>query len=74
MSVTNVLNSKTMAIYFEDGKKIDGTPNIVSQRFSSVSGQASDAAIYNMAVVIGAVKISAPVEIKKLEDYSLNQE
>ncbi|MEG1285295.1 MAG: DUF1659 domain-containing protein [Romboutsia sp.] len=74
MSVTNILNSKAMAIYFQDGKKEDGKPNIVSQKFSAVSGQATDEAIYNMAAAIGAVKISEPVEIKKLEDYSLNQE
>lgn len=73
MAVTNIKNSTALVVKFENGKKEDGTPKIASQKFSKVTGIATDTAIYNMGAAIGAVLISEPVEIKKLDDYSLNQ-
>jgi len=74
MAITNTKNSTALVIKFENGKKEDGTPKIASQKFSKVSGIATDEAIYNMGAAMGAVLISEPTEIKKLDDYSLNQE
>ena len=33
----------------------------------------TDEEIYNLGIVIGAILISEPTEIKKLDDYTLNE-
>ncbi|MEG2289343.1 MAG: DUF1659 domain-containing protein [Clostridium sp.] len=74
MAITNIKNSTALVLKYEDGKKEDGSPKIASQKFSNVSGVATNEAIYNIGALMGVVLKNPPVEIKKLDDYSLNQE
>jgi len=73
MAITNTKNNTALVIKYIKGQNQDGSPKIQSQKFSKVSGTATDEEIYNLGVVIGSVLISEPTEIKKLDDYTLNE-
>lgn len=73
MAITNTKNSTALVIKYAKGQNEDGSPKIQSQKFSKLNRSATDEQIYNLGAIIGAVLISKPTEIKKLDDYSLNQ-
>ncbi|GEM_PF-292116 len=88
MAITNTKNNTALVIKYTKGQNQDGSPKIQSQRFSKVSGSAIDEEVYNLGIVsgsaideevynlgivIGSVLISEPTEIKKLDDYTLNE-
>lgn len=73
MAVSNIKNSTALVIRFEKGQNLDGSPKIASQKFSRINGSATDEELFTVGAAIGAVLISEPVELKRLEDYSLVQ-
>jgi len=73
MAITNTKNNTALVIKYTKGQNQDGSPKIQSQKFSKVSGSATDEEVYNLGLVIGSVLISEPTEIKKLDDYTLNE-
>jgi len=73
MAITNTKNNTALVIKYTKGQNQDGSPKIQSQKFSKISGSATDEEVYNLVLVIGSVLISEPTEIKKLDDYTLNE-
>jgi len=73
MAITNTKNNTALVIKYTKGQNQDDSPKIQSQKFSKVSGSATDEEVYNLGIVIGSVLISEPTEIKKLDDYTLNE-
>ena len=73
MAVSNIKNGTALVIRFEKGTNLDGTPRVVSQKFSSINGAATDAEIYGIGAAIGGILISQPTEIRKVDDYTLSQ-
>lgn len=74
MAVSNIKNSTALVIRFEKGQNLDGTPKVVSQKFSRVNKAATDEDLFTVGAAIGEVLISYPVELKRLDDFSLIQE
>ncbi len=73
MAVSNIKNNTALVIRFEKGQNLDGSPKVTSQKFSNVSATATNDEIYAVGVAIGAVLISEPVEIKKVDDFTLTE-
>ena len=73
MAITNTKNNTALVIKYVNGQNQDGTPKTQSQKFSKISGASTDEEIYNLGMVIGAILVSEPTEIKKLDDYTLNE-
>lgn len=73
MAVSNIKNSTALVIRFEKGENLNGTPRIASQKYSKINKDATDEALHEVGAAIGAVLISTPVEIKKVDDFSLIQ-
>lgn len=71
MAVSNIKNNTALVLRFEKGENLNGTPKIASQKYSSINDAATDAQLYQVGTVIGAVLTSFPVEIKKVDDFSL---
>lgn len=74
MAVSNIKNSTALVIRFEKGQNLDGTPKVVSQKFSRINKEATDESLFTVGAAIGEVLISYPVELKRLDDFSLIQE
>lgn len=74
MAVSNIKNSTALVIRFEKGENLNGTPKITSQKLSSITKSATDEALYQIGAAIGEVLISYPVEIKRIEDFSIISE
>lgn len=74
MAVSNIKNSTALVIRFEKGQNLDGTPKVVSQKFSRVNKAATDEDLFTVGAAIGEVLISYPVELKRLDDFSLIEE
>ncbi|MFR1709298.1 MAG: DUF1659 domain-containing protein [Clostridium sp.] len=74
MAITNIKNDTALVIKYVNGENQDGSPKIQSQKFSKISGTSTDEEIYNLGLLIGAVLINEPTEIKKLDDYTLNED
>lgn len=73
MPALNIKNNTSLVIRFTKGQNVDGSPKAVSQKFSNVSTTATDDQILAIGTVIGKVLISDPIEIKKVEDFSLSE-
>jgi hypothetical protein len=73
MAITNTKNNTALVIKYTKGQNQDGSPKFQIQKFSKISVAATDEEVYNLGVLIGSVLISEPTEIKKLDDYTLNQ-
>lgn len=73
MTITNTKNNTALVIKYVNGQNQDGTPKTQSQKFSNISGTSTDEEIYNLGMVIGAILVSEPTEIKKLDNYTLNE-
>ncbi len=73
MAVSNIKNNTALVIRFEKGQNLDGSPKIASQKFSNVSATATDEEIYAVGAAIGAVLLSEPTEIKKIDDFTLSE-
>lgn len=71
MAVSNIKNSTSLLIRFEKGQNLDGSPKVVSQKFSRISNGATDEHLFAVGAAIGAVLISEPVELKKIDDFTL---
>lgn len=71
MAVSNIKNNTALVIRFEKGENKDGSPKVVSQKFSNISPSANDESIHAIGEAIGGILISGPMEIKKIEDYTL---
>lgn len=71
MAVSNIKNSTALVLRFEKGENLNGTPRISSQKYSKINATATDAQLYEVGAAIGAVLTSYPVEIKKIDDFSL---
>ena len=74
MAVSNIKNSTALVIRFEKGQNLDGTPKITSQKYSKINKAATDEQLFEVGAAIGAVLISFPVELKRVDDFSLIQE
>lgn len=74
MAVSNIKNSTALVIRFEKGQNLDGTPKITSQKYSKINKAATDDHLFEVGAAIGAVLISFPVELKRVDDFSLIQE
>lgn len=74
MAVSNIKNSTALVIRFEKGQNLDGTPKITSQKYSKINKAATDEQLFEVGSAIGAVLISFPVELKRVDDFSLIQE
>ena len=74
MAITNIKNDTALVIKYVNGENQDGSPKIQRQKFSKISGTSTDEEIYNLGLLIGAVLINEPTEIKKLDDYTLNED
>lgn len=74
MAVSNIKNSTALVIRFEKGQNLDGTPKVVSQKLSRINKEATDEDLFTVGAAIGEVLISYPVELKRLDDFSLIQE
>lgn len=73
MTITNTKNNTALVIKYVNGQNQDGTHKTQSQKFSKISESSTDEEIYNLGMVIGAILVSEPTEIKKLDDYTLNE-
>lgn len=73
MAITSIKNNTALVIKYSKGQNQDGSPKIQSQKFSKVNESSTNEEIHNLGVIIGAVLVSEPSEIKKLDDYTLNE-
>lgn len=71
MAVSNIKNSTALVVRFEKGENLNGTPKIVTQKYSSIDKAATDEELYQIGSAIGAVLTSYPVEFKRVEDFSI---
>lgn len=74
MAISNIKNSTALVLRFEKGQNLDGTPKVVSQKYSKINKAATDEALFEVGAAIGDVLISYPVELKRVDDFSLIQE
>lgn len=74
MAVTNIKNSTALLIRFEKGQNLDGSPKVASQKFSRINSVATDQELFTLGAAIGAVLISEPVELRKIDDFTLVSE
>lgn len=71
MAVSNIKNNTALVLRFEKGENQDGTPKVVSQKFSNINPSSNDESIYAIGEAIGEILVNIPMEIKKIEDYTL---
>lgn len=71
MAVLNIKNSSALVLRFEKGQNLDGTPKVVSQKYSKINKAATDEELFTVGAAIGEVLISFPVELKRVDDFSL---
>ena len=74
MVVSNIKNSTALVLRFEKGQNLDGTPKVVSQKFSKINKSATDEELFQVGAAIGEVLTSYPVELKRVDDFSLIEE
>ena len=74
MAISNIKNSTALVLRFEKGQNLDGTPKVVSQKYSRINKAATDEALFEVGAAIGEVLISSPVELKRVDDFTLIQE
>lgn len=74
MAVSNTKNSTALVLRFEKGQNLDGTPKIVNQKYSRMNKAATDEDLFTVGAAIGEVLISYPVEVKRVDDFSLIEE
>lgn len=74
MAVSNIKNSTALVLRFEKGQNLDGTPKVVSQKYSKVNKEATDEQLFTVGAAIGEVLLSYPVELKRVDDFSLIKE
>lgn len=72
MAITSTKMKSSMVIKYVNGQKENGDPKVDSQKFS-VSGTATDEQLFNTAVLMGKLTVNEPTEIRKLEEFALNQ-
>jgi len=72
MAITSTKMKSSMVIKYVNGQKENGDPKVDSQKFS-VSGTATDEQLFNTAVLMGKLTINEPTEIRKIEEFGLNQ-
>ena len=72
MAITSTKMKSSMVLKYVNGVKEDGKPKVDSQKFS-VSGTATDEQLFNTAVLMGKLTVNEPTEIRKLEEFGLNQ-
>lgn len=74
MAISNIKNSTALVLRFEKGQNLDGTPKVVSQKYSRINKAATDEALFEVGAAIGEVLISYPVELKRVDDFTLIEE
>lgn len=74
MAVSNIKNSTALVLRFEKGQNLDGTPKVASQKFSKINKSATDEELFQVGAAIGEVLTSYPVELKRVDDFSLIEE
>lgn len=74
MAVSNIKNSTALVLRFEKGQNLDGTPKITSQKYSGINKAASDEELFTVGAAIGEVLVSYPMELKKIDDFTLVSE
>jgi hypothetical protein len=72
MAITSTKMKSSMVIKYVNGEKENGDPKLDSQKHS-VKGTATDEQLYNTAVLMGKLTVNEPTEIRKLEEFSLNE-
>jgi len=72
VAITSTKMKSSMVIKYVNGQKEDGSPKVDSQKFS-VSGLATDDQLFNTAVLIGNLTVNEPTEVRKIEEFGLNQ-
>jgi len=72
MAITSTKMKSSMVIKYVNGQKENGDPKVDSQKFS-ISGTATDEQLFNTAVLMGKLTINEPAEIRKIEEFGLNQ-
>lgn len=73
MAITSTKMKSSMVIKYVNGQKENGDPKVDSQKFS-VSGTATDEQLFNTAVLMGKLTVNEPTEVRKIEEFGLNQE
>ena len=74
MAISNIKNSTALVLRFEKGQNLDGTPKVVSQKYSRIDKSATDEALFTVGGAIGEVLVSYPVELKRVDDFTLIEE
>lgn len=72
MAITSTKIKSSMVIKYVNGQKENGDPKVDSQKFS-VSGTATDEQLFNTAVLMGKLTVNEPTEVRKIEEFGLNQ-
>lgn len=72
MAITSTKMKSSMVIKYVNGEKENGDPKFDSQKHS-VKATATDEQLYNTAVLMGKLTVNEPAEIRKLEEFSLNE-
>ena len=72
MAIISTKMKSSMVLKYVNGVKEDGKPKVDSQKFS-VSGTATDEQLFNTSVLIGNLTVNEPTEIRKIEEYGLNE-
>jgi len=72
MAITSTKMKSSMVIKYVNGQKENGDPKVDSQKFS-VSGTATDEQLFNTAVLIGNLTVNEPTEIRKIEEFAINE-
>ena len=73
MTITSTKMKSSMVIRYVNGQKENGDPKVDSQKFS-VSGTATDEQLFNTAMLMGKLTTNEPTEIRKIEEFGLNEE
>lgn len=73
MAITSTKMKSSMVLKYVNGQKENGDPKVDSQKFS-VSGTATDEQLFNTAVLMGKLTVNEPTEVRKIEEFGLNQE
>lgn len=73
MAITSTKMKSSMVIKYVNGQKENGDPKVDSQKFS-VSGTATDEQLFSTAVLMGKLTVNEPTEVRKIEEFGLNQE
>lgn len=74
MAVSNIKNSTALVLRFEKGQNLDGTPKVTSQKYSKINKAATDEELFTVGSAIGEVLVSFPVELKRVDDFTLISE